>query len=85
MSVAEQANLDFSLELPIVTESVTVNSQAALLNSTDPAVSTIIDPQLVQNMPLNGRTFQPLIALTPGVNFIPVGTSLSGLLPDSSV
>jgi Carboxypeptidase regulatory-like domain/TonB-dependent Receptor Plug Domain len=41
-----------------------------------PAVGTIVDRQFVENMPLNGRSFQPLIALTPGVVFVP--SSLAG-------
>jgi hypothetical protein len=67
LNVAERASLDFILLLPIKTESITVNSQSALINSTDPAVSTVVDQQFVQNMPLNGRTFQSLIDLTPGM------------------
>jgi hypothetical protein len=66
LNVADRASLDFSLQLSIKTESVTVNSQSALVNSTDPAVSTVVNQQFVQNMPLNGRTFQSLITLTPG-------------------
>ncbi|MBV8829958.1 MAG: carboxypeptidase regulatory-like domain-containing protein, partial [Acidobacteriaceae bacterium] len=73
LNVADRIALDFSLQLPVRTETVTVNSQPPLLNSVDPAVSTVLDQQVVQNMPLNGRTLQSLIALTPGVAF--VGTS----------
>ena len=29
----------------------------------------MVDQQFVANMPLNGRSFQPLIALTPGIVF----------------
>jgi len=29
----------------------------------------VVDQQFVANMPLNGRSFQPLIALTPGIVF----------------
>jgi len=33
------------------------------------AVSTVVDDQFVQNMPLYGGSFQSLIALAPGVVF----------------
>ncbi len=62
-------------------QSITVNSQPALLNSVDPAVSTVVDQQFVQNMPLNGRSFQSLIALTPGVVFSPVSGGPAGAAP----
>ncbi|MBV8570175.1 MAG: TonB-dependent receptor [Acidobacteriaceae bacterium] len=78
LNVDERASLDFSLQLAIVAQSVTVNSQAPLLNSTDPAVSTLVDQQFVRNMPLNGRSFQSLIALTPGVVFVPTTNSAGG-------
>ncbi len=70
LTVDERASLDFTLQVAIVAQSVTVNSQPPLLNSTDPAVSTLVDQRFVQNMPLNGRTFQSLIALSPGVVFV---------------
>jgi hypothetical protein len=30
-------------------------------------VATVVDGQFVENMPLNGRSFQPLISVTSGV------------------
>ena len=37
------------------------------VNTSDGTVSTVIDRQFVENIPLNGRSFQSLILLTPGV------------------
>src|SRR5262249_8274827 len=37
------------------------------INSNDAAVSTVVDRQFVENMPLNGRSFQSLIGLGAGV------------------
>jgi hypothetical protein len=37
------------------------------VNTTDATVSTIVDRQFAENLPLNGRSFQSLIQLTPGV------------------
>ena len=81
LNVAERGSLDFTLQLAVVIQSVTVNSQPALLNSVDPAVSTVVDRRFVQNMPLNGRSFQSLIALTPGVVFTPVTGGPAGAAP----
>ena len=38
-----------------------------MVNTTDASVSTVIDHTYVENMPLNGRSFQDLILLTPGI------------------
>jgi hypothetical protein len=46
---------------------VTVEGGASMINTTDASVSTVIDHSYVENMPLNGRSFQDLILLTPGV------------------
>lgn len=67
LAVAQTARIDFSLQVGPVTESVTVEGGTPLVNTTDAAVSTIVDQSYVTNMPLNGRSFQDLILLTPGV------------------
>jgi len=46
---------------------VTVEAGASMLNTTDASVSTVVDQTYVKNMPLNGRSFQSLILLTPGI------------------
>jgi len=67
LDVGQSARLDFSLEIPGTGERVEVNAEASLLRSDSAAVSTVIDRHLIENLPLNGRSFQSLIALTPGV------------------
>ncbi len=54
------------LEPGDVTETVTV-AGASLVDRTSPAMGTIVDRQFVENLPLNGRSFQTLLELTPGV------------------
>ncbi len=69
LDVGDRASLDFNLELARAEERVTVTADHAVVNPLDPAVSTVVDQEIVQNMPLNGRSFQSLIALSPGVVF----------------
>lgn len=47
-------------------QTVDVVDTPALIDES-PAVGTTVDRQFVANLPLNGRSFQSLIALTPGV------------------
>jgi hypothetical protein len=64
LQVEQHARLDLTLELGAVEEKVTVSGDAALVNTTDASVSTVVDRDFVENIPLNGRTFQSLINLT---------------------
>jgi hypothetical protein len=66
LEVAQRARLDLTLELGSVEERVTVNADVALLNSADGSVSTVVESQFIENIPLNGRSFQTLFQLTPG-------------------
>jgi hypothetical protein len=61
--VQDAVNENFRLALGSVSETSTVVS--AQLQTDSAAVSTVVDNQFVENMPLNGRSFQSLIALVP--------------------
>jgi len=65
--VQDKLEQNFSLEIGSVSETVTVEAGAPLVNTTDGSVGTVVDRKYVENMPLNGRSFQDLILLTPGV------------------
>ena len=65
----DAVNENFTLAIGPASESVTVLSDTSWLQTDSAAVSTVVDQQFVENMPLNGRSFQSLIALAPGVVF----------------
>ncbi len=48
---------------------VTVSSDQFLLATTEASVGTVLDPEKVQNLPLNGGQVYQLIQLTPGAIF----------------
>jgi len=72
LHVEDHVVINFALRIGSITTSVTVEGGAPLINTQDASVSTVVDRQFVENMPLNGRSFQTLIALTPGVVLTPV-------------
>jgi hypothetical protein len=65
--VQDNLEEDFKLAVGSGSETITVVANVEKLNTTDATVSTLIDNRFVENMPLNGRSFQTLIMLTPGV------------------
>jgi len=77
LNVQSALALNFTLPIGAASESVTVDAGASSINTTDASVSTVIDRQFVENMPLNGRSLQSLISLAPGVvqTPIPYGSS----------
>lgn len=66
LHVQDQVSINFALQLGSVSETITVEAGGLNINTTDATVSTVIDHTYVENMPLNGRSFQDLILLTPG-------------------
>jgi outer membrane receptor protein involved in Fe transport len=48
-------------------QEVTVQEAVPLVDTSDTTLSQVVDRQLVEELPLNGRDFGKLVALTPGV------------------
>lgn len=69
LSVQDVVTRDFTMQLGQASQTVQVDASTEILNTTDSAVSTLIDRQFVENLPLNGRSFQTLLYLSPGVTF----------------
>jgi len=67
LHVQDALRLDLQMTLGDVSETVTVESGAPLVNTESGNVSTVINRTFVENIPLNGRSFQTLINLTLGV------------------
>ncbi|MCI0723418.1 MAG: TonB-dependent receptor, partial [Acidobacteria bacterium] len=72
LHVQDVITLNFSMQLGSVTQTITVEGGAPLLNTDSATVSTVVSRQFAENLPLNGRSFQALIELTPGVVVTPV-------------
>ncbi len=71
LHVQDALRLDLQMTLGDVSETVMVDSGAPVVNTTSATVSTVINRNFVDNIPLNGRSFQTLIELTPGVVVTP--------------
>ncbi len=67
LHVQDVASINFELQIGSVNETVTVEAGGLVLNTTDGTVSTVVDRQFAENLPMNGRSFQTLVELTPGV------------------
>jgi len=67
ITVGQKLVFDVQLKVGSESQSVTVSSDSQMLVTTSAAVSTTIDQQFVEDLPLNGRSFQALFGLAPGI------------------
>jgi hypothetical protein len=75
VNVQDHIEQNFHLDVGSVSESVTVEAGAPLINTESASVSTVVDRQFAENLPMNGRSFQTLIQLTPGVVLTPTSST----------
>lgn len=73
LHVEDQVELNFSLEVGSVSESVTVQAGEPLIETQSSSLGETIQGRQVVDAPLNGRNAMNLVALVPGV--IPQGSS----------
>jgi hypothetical protein len=78
LSVQDAISINFTLPIGAFHETITVEAGSPLVNTESAAVSTVVDRQFVENLPLNGRSFNTLLQLTPGVVMVPSTTTNPG-------
>jgi len=66
VNVEKTTRVDFTLVTGSVTETVQVNSQPPLIESTTSDIGTIVEEKGINQLPLNGRLYQMLVFLVPG-------------------
>src|SRR5437762_6120138 len=68
LQIQQSARLDFTLQVGEVSQTVEVSGTAALIATENATVGTVIENRRIVDMPLNGRNFLQLVALSPNVN-----------------
>src|SRR4051812_38055927 len=72
VTVAQLTKADFPLQVGQNTETITVESAAPLIDFS-PGINNDVDQQRIVDLPLNGRDFKSILAITPGVQRLPGG------------
>lgn len=75
LTVNQAANLNLTMPPGTTTTVVNVSAQAPLINATNSTIGTEITSKEVGDLPLNGRNYTQLLALTPGSTPIDVSQS----------
>jgi hypothetical protein len=92
LDIQDALSVSFTMPVGAVFETVTVEGDAQPVDTESADVSTVINRNFVEGLPLNGRSFNTLLQLTPGVTIVPSsadnGTpgqfSISGQRTDSN-
>ncbi len=78
--VGQEAGVDLTLQLGEVKQQVTVAGEAAIVNTTTRDISGLVGERQVKELPLNGRSYDLLLQLNPGiVNFTSQKTGGTGI------
>ena len=76
VNVGLDTTADFGLlKLEQQRQTITVNEEAPLVETTRDVLGEVVDQRLVTELPLNGRDFGKLVALTPGATVDPSGVA----------
>ena len=76
LTVGREAVVDLSLKVGAVTQTVEVTGEAPLVESTTATLGSLVDERAIRALPLNGRSYDQLALLQPGV----IATSPGGAL-----
>ena len=83
IEVASDIRVDFALQPGQVSETVTITEEVPLLNTTSATLGGTLSNREINDLPLNGRNYENLLQLRPGVMRYPGGgfstTSSNGL------
>jgi hypothetical protein len=83
IEVATDVRADFTLQPGQVSETVTISEEVPLVNTTSATLGGTLSNKEINDLPLNGRNYENLLQLRPGVMRYPGGgfstTSTNGL------
>ncbi len=69
LQVQQTARVDFTLTVGQATQTVEVSASGELLSTENASVGTVIEQKRITELPLNGRNFFSLVALSPNVTY----------------
>jgi len=73
LEVARDLRVDLKLQAGAATETVTVTAEGALADTGDTALNGVLSNKAITELPVQGRDFQNLLELHPGVQRTPGG------------
>jgi hypothetical protein len=78
LQVQQTARVNFALELGTISEQATVTGVSPLVETANATIGTVIENRRIVELPLNGRNYLQLVALSPNVSAEFAGAGQSG-------
>jgi hypothetical protein len=83
--VGQEASVDLQLQVGTVSSEITVKGDAPMVSTSTKDISGLVGEQAIKNLPLNGRSYDLLLPLNPGiVNFTSQKTGGTGISNSST-
>jgi len=84
LQVDQQATVNAELRVGSVSESVTVNANAAMVDTRNSTLNVVINQTMMTDLPLNGRNVLQLMRLTPGTLTAPGTWNQASTRPEAA-
>lgn len=89
LDVNAEIRVDLTMQPGEVSQTITVNESVPMVETTNAELGATLQSNIIQDIPLNGRNFENLLQLNPGVTIYPGGSgmtqSANGLRPRDNV
>jgi hypothetical protein len=89
LEVGGELRIDLSMQPGEVSQTITVTEAAPMIETTNAEMGGTLQSNVIADLPLNGRNFENLLQLRPGVTMYPGGSawtqSANGLRPQDNV
>jgi hypothetical protein len=78
VQVQQSVRMDFSMQVGAVTDTVEVQATGELLQAENATLGTVVENKAVNELPLNGRNYLGLVALSSNVNTLSSASGQAG-------
>jgi Carboxypeptidase regulatory-like domain/TonB dependent receptor len=89
LEINGEVRVDLVMQPGEVSQTITVNESVPMVETTNAELGATLQAAIIQDIPLNGRNFENLLQLNPGVTIYPGGSgmaqSANGLRPRDNV
>src|SRR6266852_3480759 len=69
LTVGREAVVDLTMVVGATTQTAEVHGEAALINTTSSTIQGLVSGEQIRELPLNGRSYNDLALLNPGVSY----------------
>lgn len=85
VEVGQDIRVDLEVQPGAQTQTITVSEDIPIMNTTNAQLGGVLTNEVINDLPLNGREFQKLLILRPGVRANGLDIAVNGNRPDNNM